>query len=354
MYDLLSRVPQTLAFLAALTVCAECAWASGVFDSMARALHRLTRGRVEMLWSLYCIACVVVTMFLSLDTTAVLMTTLGLMLAQQSERPALVFALPALWIANMGSLWLPVSNLTNLLARSHLGSDADTLSYLAHAWPVALAGTSVPIVCAAVGFRQHLRGAVPAPDVPMTPRDVTSRRAVAVLLAALCAGLVVWEPWIVAVVVALLMASVLVVRNRAALREVKLPWRGLGLTAALFVTVAGVQATGVMDAPLRHLSDVPTWHVTLWGAALANVTNNLPAYLALEPATHTPHETLALLVGVNVASGITWWGSVATLLWRERLRRADSDLTWRTHLRTTGAVTLLTTAICIAVLPAVR
>ena len=60
-------------------------------------------------------------------------------------------------------------------------------------------------------------------------------------------------------------------------------------------------------------------------AGLANVGNNLPAYLALEPAAHDATRVLALLIGVNVASGLTWWGSVATLLWRERLRREEAQ-----------------------------
>jgi arsenical pump membrane protein len=56
------------------------------------------------------------------------------------------------------------------------------------------------------------------------------------------------------------------------------------------------------------------------GAVLANVVNNLPAYVAVEAviplANHT--QLLGLLIGVNVGPVITPWASLATLLCYER------------------------------------
>ena len=65
------------------------------------------------------------------------------------------------------------------------------------------------------------------------------------------------------------------------------------------------------------------WRVGAVGAVSANVVNNLPAYLALEPvADDSPMRLMALLIGVNAGSIVTVWGSLATLLWRDRCRRA--------------------------------
>ena len=53
------------------------------------------------------------------------------------------------------------------------------------------------------------------------------------------------------------------------------------------------------------------------------MVNNLPAYLALEPVSDgSPERLMALLVGINAGSIVTVWGSLATLLWRDRCRRA--------------------------------
>ena len=57
------------------------------------------------------------------------------------------------------------------------------------------------------------------------------------------------------------------------------------------------------------------------GGLLSNLVNNLPAYLALEPAATTPALTAALLVGTNAAALVLPWGSLATLLWLQACRR---------------------------------
>jgi arsenical pump membrane protein len=63
------------------------------------------------------------------------------------------------------------------------------------------------------------------------------------------------------------------------------------------------------------------------GAVSANVVNNLPAYLALEAvSSDAPVRLMALLVGVNAGPLVTVWGSLATLLWRQRCRTQDLEV----------------------------
>jgi arsenical pump membrane protein len=66
------------------------------------------------------------------------------------------------------------------------------------------------------------------------------------------------------------------------------------------------------------------------GALAANITNNLPAYLVLEPvAADAAPRLMALLVGVNAGPLITPWASLATLLWLQRCRTAGIVVPWR-------------------------
>jgi len=67
------------------------------------------------------------------------------------------------------------------------------------------------------------------------------------------------------------------------------------------------------------------------GVAGANVVNNLPAYLALEPVAESPLRIAALLIGVNAGPLITPWASLATLLWHQRLTALDVELSWRRY-----------------------
>ena len=126
----------------------------------------------------------------------------------KSVAPVAMFAFPTLWLANMASLWLPVSNLTNLLARGHLDTTS-SLGFLALAWPVALTTTLVPLLCAAVIWRPAFRSfdghdrpgrrspCTTAPDdtsasAPL-PQQRSARRSVAVITLLMCAAILVVE-----------------------------------------------------------------------------------------------------------------------------------------------------------------
>ncbi|MGH3372952.1 MAG: hypothetical protein ACRDPR_23445, partial [Nocardioidaceae bacterium] len=61
----------------------------------------------------------------------------------------------------------------------------------------------------------------------------------------------------------------------------------------------------------------------------ANAVDNLPAYLAMEPvAAADGTRLIVLLIGVNCGCLLTLWGSLATLLWRDRCDTARVDISW--------------------------
>ena len=114
--DSLARVAPVIAFLLAITVVAELSDRAGVFDVAGHWLARHGGRRMLRLWFLFSGLAIACTIVLSLDTTAVLLTPVALAIARQIGAAPRPFALTTLWIANTGSLLLPVSNLTNLLA----------------------------------------------------------------------------------------------------------------------------------------------------------------------------------------------------------------------------------------------
>lgn len=120
--EVLARTLPVMAFLVAITVVAEIADLAGVFDVAGHATARLAGHRTVVLWLLLAALAVLVTAFLGLDTTAVLLTPVALTVARQVGVGAAPFALTTLFLANTASLFLPVSNLTNLLAVQHLAT----------------------------------------------------------------------------------------------------------------------------------------------------------------------------------------------------------------------------------------
>lgn len=143
---LADRVVPVLAFVLGLTIVAELAADAGVFDRLADLAARVGRGRTLGLWAAVVVLAVVCTVFLSIDTTAVLLTPIVIALARRVQLPPMPFALTTVWLANTASLLLPVSNLTNLLAVSRIGLAGPPAFAGLMALP-ALAGSSCRASC---------------------------------------------------------------------------------------------------------------------------------------------------------------------------------------------------------------
>ena len=324
--DLLARVGPVLVFFVAVTVVAEVADLAGVFDVAGHWTARAGRHRTRAVWLLYVALAVGCTVVLSLDTTAVLLTPVGLAVATQLGISPVPFALTTLWLANTASLLLPVSNLTNLLALHHFSAlGVGHAAYLRLAAAPAVGAVVGTVVVLYALHRRELAGRY-APEAPADPHDPVLLRVAAAVCMALgplfAAGLP--AAW-VSLVAAVVLLGVLAARSPRLLRQVGVPWRmALGVAVLFFVVQLGldhglrsllvsVAGTGTSTGDLLRVGAV--------GATGANLVNNLPAYAALESVTADhPLRLMALLVGVNVGPLVTPWASLATLLWAQRCR----------------------------------
>lgn len=346
----------TLVFLAAMFVVAAVADAAGLFTLAARTLGRAgRRGETPQLVAV-AVAAVAVTTVLSLDATAVLLTPVVIATTRgRTGRDRSLLA--TVFLANGASLLLPVANLTNLLALDQLG-----LSFPAFAARMALptlaAATVITIGCRYL--TPDRPAARPTPDRPAIAADGVDRvaasmvgAALAVLLVAFVAASVVGvDPAPVAVVGALVVAAIGVGRGQVAgaalARSVDV--RFLAFVAALGVVVAAPAEQGLTRFVADRLPDgtgLVSLLVVAFGAALlANLVTNLPATLVLLPALagRPTALLLAALIGVNVGPNLTVTGSLATLLWRRVVRRADAEPPLASFTR----VTLATTPIAVA------
>ena len=328
--ELASRTIPILAFVLAMSLVTELVDEAGLFKVLTDRLAALGRGRVFSLWLLVVAVAAVSTVFLSLDTTAVLVTPVVVLLAVHARIPPLPFALTSIWLANTASLLLPVSNLTNLLAQDRLGLNA--LHFAGLVWGPALVGLLVPVMLLWLAFRRDLRGTY-GPQPAHRVGDRILLRAAAgtllVLLPALVSGVPVQYPALAAAAVLL---AVFVWRRPAVLRWSMVPWRPLMLTVGLFMLMEALHAHGLTDllAGVAGAGDSLPALLQLagLGTAAANAANNLPAYLALEPVAGSPARLAALLIGVNLGPLVSPWASLATLLWHERLRVLNVPIRW--------------------------
>lgn len=330
--ELWNRVWPILLFVAAITVVTELAAAAGVFTVLAQATARWGRGRAWLLWLLLAGVAAVSTVFLSLDTTAVLLTPVAVVVARHVGLNPLPFALTTVWMANTGSMLLPVSNLTNLLAQHAMG-DISPLAFATMTWAAALVAAVLPMVVVFFLARRSLTGRYQVGATTRPDDRVLYRAAVAVLvvlLPLLVSGIPVWMP---ATGAAIVLGAVFAARQRSVVRFGLVPWRLLIFAGGLFLFIGALHAAG-LGALLSRVagqgeSPLALLRLSFVGMFSANAINNLPAYLALEPVTGGATRVVALLIGVNVGPLITPWASLATLLWHQRLASLDVDIRWR-------------------------
>ena len=334
------RLGPVMGFLAAVLVLAQLCDDEGLFRVCGAWMARTAAGRPRRLLALVFAVASVTTAVLSLDATVILLTPVVFATAARLEARAKPHLYACTHLANSGSLLLPVSNLTNLLAFSASG-----LAFTRFAGLMALPWLGV-IGTEYVVFRRFFaadldvaggamgpRPAEDAGDADGTGVPVFALAVVAMTLAgfAITSAAGVNPAW-AALGGALVLGARALARRRTSVttlaQAADVPF--LAFVACLGIVVQAVTVNGLGNA-LRPVVPAGTSVLALLGiaalaAALANVINNLPAVLVLLPlaAQAGAGAILAVLLGVNIGPNLTYTGSLATLLWRRVLRRHGS------------------------------
>jgi arsenical pump membrane protein len=249
-------------------------------------------------------------------------------------------------VANVGSLVLPISNLTNILF-----ADAFRLTFAAFAARM-VAPQAVALLTTYALLRWHFRRELPSrcDDATLAePASVVPNRAyfaacvsvlVVVLLGYFLAPLAGIEPYTVALVGCAVLAVAGVVTGRVGIHAAsELSWGVFPFVVGLFIAVRGIENLGVVGASSAWLAKMrPGSPETLIAAAAAtaiasNVVNNLPAALIARRVLVDSHAhmgtVLAALIGADVGPVITPFGSLATMLVLALARRAGDGVPTR-------------------------
>lgn len=345
------EIGPTVGFLAAILLFGRLCADAGVFQYLgslaARVGHRPTR-----LLSMVVALAATVTALLTLDATVVLLTPAVLATARRLGVDPRPHTYACVRLANSGSLLLPVSNLTNLLAFSAVRMSFGRFAALMTVpWLLVIAAEWLTL---RIGLRAALRttGAgtcTPAARVPLLALAVLVLTVTGIVVASSMRVPPAWP----ALGGCLLLLARRMRRGRPTLRH------ALAATSpgfCLFVLALAI----VVEAVARHglgglLAGAVPAHASLprllllaaVAALLANLVNNLPATLILIPlAAGNPAALLAMLIGVNIGPNATYPGSLATLLWRRIVpvsERPDARSFHLTGLLSTPALLVLAT-----------
>ena len=335
-------------FLIGMMLLAELARQEGLFDWLAARAVVAARRSPTRLFTLVYLVGTVVTVFLSNDATAVVLTpaVAAVVKAAKAEEP-LPYLFICAFIANAASFVLPISNPAKLVIYgSHMPSLLQWLPQ--YALPSLL---SIGATYAVLRWTQRSKLREPIDADIDVPALSTAGRLAALGIALTAIVLLVSSAFDIELglptFLAGVAASVLVLFKSengvgTVLRGVS--WGVLPLVAGLFVLVQALEQTGVTAALAREVHQLLAWSVggAAWitGVVLAigtNVVNNLPAGLVagrvVELAQVPERVRSAVLIGIDLGPNLSVTGSLATILWLTALRREGQTVGAWTFLK---------------------
>jgi arsenical pump membrane protein len=323
-------------FLIGMMLLSEVAREAGLFEWLAAFATRLAKGSPHRLFALIYGVGIVVTVFLSNDATAVVLTpaVAAAMRAAAVSEP-LPYLLVCAFIANAASFVLPISNPANLVV---YGSHMPPL----FEWLPLFALPSVAAIAVTYGMLRWSQGLrlsrervrrVEMPHLSFGGR-VAGLGIVATAIVLMTVSAYGYQLGLPTAITGILTAAVtLVAERRSPLSVVKgVSWGVLPLVAGLFVLVEGLQQTGSIPALARFLLSMADGSAagTAWGFAGAtalatNLVNNLPAGLVaatvFQSAEFPEMLRRVVLIAVDLGPNLSVTGSLATILWLAALRR---------------------------------
>jgi arsenical pump membrane protein len=349
-------------FLAGMMLLAELARREGVFDWVAGHAARAARGSRVRLFALVYAVGVVVTIVLSNDATAVVLTPAVAAAVRKAKAAPLPYLFACAFIANAASFVLPISNPANFVVFA--GAMPSLPRWLAAFALPSLVSIGATFAVLALISRRDLRGSATS-DVDISQLGNSAGIALAGIgltaLALLTASSFDAPLGATTCACGVLVFMIASVRDRAAFADVlrSVSWTVLVLVAGLFVLVQGLDATGLLNVTRQGVQALAAWPpvpavlgAALVAAAASNVMNNLPSGLIAGASVATLHGhnavRAAIAIGIDLGPNLSVTGSLATVLWLIALRREQIDVTPWTFLR--AGVVVMPPALILAVI----
>jgi arsenical pump membrane protein len=259
----------------------------------------------------------VVTALLNLDTSVAFLTPVLVYTARSRGEPDAPLLFGSILLANAGSLFLPGSNLTNLIVLGHFHVTGG--QFFGRMWLPALVALVTTAAVIAFFERRSLRLSSDGPVPTGSPKF-----GVGVLACSAAAALVVLlsSPALPVLSVGVLATMVRLVRGEEHPRRV-LQLLGIPLLVGLFGLAVGLGTLGrVWSGPEHLLSHLDAWGTAAIAAISTVLLNNLPAASLL--AARTPRHPYSLLIGLNLGPNLFVTGSLAWVLWLRSARTAGA------------------------------
>jgi len=361
-----------MVFLVGMMIVATVADEAGFFEWVAAGAIRSAKGRGRLLYVYLYLLGAMITLFLSLDVTAIIFTPIVCALALRLRLKPLPFVLSSAFVANSASLVLPVSNLTNMLVYDLLG--IDFWAFVRHLVLPNLVALGINLGVFLLLFRKQIPRLYSMekqaePEVNQQFRVVAGLGLGLVVVGLLIAGFAGWPLWTVAVLGAVGLSGIGLWWGQIDVGTLRrgIAWQLPFFVVGMYVVVAAVNRvalsalwTDLLSTCQAH-QGVGALVLAFGTGAGANLVNNLPMSLVAIGALKTlgaGHDVLsfAALIGTNLGPNVTVFGSLATMLILQSARRRGIQVSAGEYLRigvlTTPPMILAATLVLVVNAPA--
>lgn len=325
-------------FLIGMMLLSELARREGLLDWVAAIATSHAKGSPRRLFVLVYVVGVVVTVFLSNDATAVVLTPAVYAACRAARvKDPMPYLLVCAFIANAASFVLPISNPANLVIFA--GGEMPPLSRWMQIFLVpSIVSIIVTFACLYWTQRHALAEDTIAREVGQPALSRSAKLAgwglIVTALILIVASAMNVDLGIPTFIAGLLTTVVVLALSRQnPLETVRgISWSVIPLVAGLFVIVEAVNHTGLTALLSERLALLAAQSQTqavgvagLSVAIVSNLVNNLPAGLfagSAVQAAHVPDSVAGtVLIGVDLGPNLSVTGSLATILWLAALRR---------------------------------
>ncbi len=340
-------------FLIGMMLLSELAREHGVFDWLSSVAVRSARGSCSRLFALVYAVGTIVTVFMSNDATAVVLTPAILTAVRKAKVNPLPYLFVCAFIANAASFLLPISNPANLVV-FHNQMPPLGRWLLSYSVPslISIAATFITMRWL---FRKELCAGIEGEMEPYSLRIeglLVLGGLAAMVVVLLVASSLDRDLGLPTCLAALVITAVVSIKARcnplALAREIS--WATLALVAGLFVMVDAMDSIGAMQQTTKWLTWAQSLGLTtstlITGFAVGvanNLVNNLPLGLIVGSTLQAAHASGliadAVLIGVDLGPNLSITGSLATILWLIALRKQKLDVSFWDFLKV-GAIAM--------------
>ena len=326
-------------FLIGMMLLSELAREQGVFDWVASVAVRGAKGSCSRLFLLVYGVGTLVTIFMSNDATAVVLTPAILTAVRKAKVSPLPYLFVCALIANAASFVLPISNPANLVV-FHTGMPP-LGTWLADFGIPSLFSILVTFFVMRFIFREDLCKSIDCDveDTKLSGNGKLVLAGLAVMIAVLLTASALKKdlglPTCLAALGITAVVSIKAKSNPTKLAR-EISWSTLLLVAGLFVMVDAVESQGALNLTQQWLAWASHLGQNLGALVVGfvvgvanNIVNNLPLGLIAGGTIQAAHTkgliANAVLIGVDLGPNLSVTGSLATILWLLALRKDSGE-----------------------------